>query len=72
MKSLWPLVTLKPAEQRPPVDRIGCAPLRRGVKVPSVRSMRTKPPIPWATFVIAAQSDAETVPSPCTTTSLVR
>ncbi len=72
MYSRFPSVTLNPAEQRPAVERMGWAPLRRVVKVPSVRSMRTKPPMPSATPVSSDQSSDETVLSPRTTTSLDR
>lgn len=69
MNSLCPLVTLKPAEQRPPVEKIGCAPFSRVVNAPWVRCMRTESPMPSASCVIRDQSEAETVLSACTTTS---
>lgn len=68
----WPCgaVTLKPAEQRPPVERRASAPFSRVVNVPSVRSMRTESPMPSASVVMRDQSEAETVLSARTTTSL--
>lgn len=70
MKSFSPSVTLKPIEQRPPVPKMGWAPLSRIVYVPSVRSIRTDPPISSARSVRLAQSFLETVLSARTTTSL--
>ncbi|CAM5344238.1 hypothetical protein SFUMM280S_06155 [Streptomyces fumanus] len=72
MKSRSPSVTLNPAEHRPAADRMGSAPFSRGVNTPSVRFIRTNPPMPSATRVSRDQSPGETVLSPRTTTSLAR
>ncbi len=72
MKSSCPFVTLKPAEQRPPVDRMGCAPLIRVVNLPCVRCISTEAPSPFATFVIADQPAVETELSASTSTLLLR
>lgn len=69
-KLSWPLVTLKPAEQRPLPLKMAEAPFSLGVKEPAVRSICTKPPIPSATSDNSDQSVAETVLSACTTTLL--
>lgn len=70
MKEPCPSVTLYPAEQRPPVENMGCAPFSLVVNSVFVRSIRTLPPRESASRVSRDQSPAETVGSARTTTSL--